>query len=229
MTIEHFEDIYHRACQRKGGKQALESLLQKPLHQDEIAAIPDDRWLAAFTMKVFQCGIQWKVVRDKWPNFESLFFQFRLEPILMQPDEAWEEKARDPGIIRYLPKVMTIPANAQMIFDVRVDHGSFGEWVAQWPKARIVDLWLHLKKHGKRLGGNTGPYALRQMGVDTFLMTYDVEAYLRATKIIDSGKETKRALYAANDAFNQWHAESGRSFTEISQIIAYSSGDLHDH
>ncbi|MZI93738.1 DNA-3-methyladenine glycosylase I [Vibrio sp. CAIM 722] len=225
MTIEKFDSIYQRACERKGSQSALESLLRHPLTKEQIAQIPDDRWLAAFTMKVFQSGIQWKVVADKWPNFEQLFFQFRLEPLLMQPDEAWEEKAQNPGIIRYLPKVMTIPANAQMIFDIRLDHGSFGKWVAQFPQERIVDLWLHLKKHGKRLGGNTGPYALRQLGVDTFLLTHDIEAYLRATKVIDGGKDTKRTLYATNDAFNQWHEESGRSFTEISQIIAYSTGD----
>lgn len=225
MTVEKFDSIYQRAVDRKGGVESLEALRHPALSSEQVANIPDDRWLAAFTMKVFQCGIQWKVVQDKWPNFEALFFQFRLEPLLMQPDEAWEEKAANPGIIRYLPKVMTIPANAQMIFDIRLEHGSFGAWVAQFPKERIVDLWLHLKNHGQRLGGNTGPYALRQLGVDTFLFTQDVEAYLRATKVLEGGKTSKRALYATNDAFAQWHADSGRSLAEISQIIAYSTGD----
>ncbi len=82
-----------------------------------------------------------------------------------------------------------------------------------------------MKKHGSRLGGNTGPYSLRQLGVDTFILSGDVEAYLRSYKIIEGGKETKRSLEAATLAFTHWQQQSGRSLTEISQVIAFSTGD----
>jgi hypothetical protein len=32
-------------------------------------------------------------------------------------------------------------------------------------------------------------------------------------------------MQAANEAFCQWQQESGRSISEISQIIAFSTGD----
>ena len=225
MSLEKFSAIYQRAAERKGGEQALEALLSQPLSRAEIEAIPEDRWLSAFSMKVFQSGISWRVVRNKWPNFEQAFFQFRIEPLLMLSDEQWEQKAQDPAIIRHLTKVMSIPANAQMIYQCRQTHGSFSKMVAQWPQENIIDLWVYLKKHGNRLGGNTGPYTLRQMGVDTFLLTGDVEAYLRNIGVIEGGRDTKRALTATNKAFMTWQQESGRSISEISQIIAYSSGD----
>jgi hypothetical protein len=63
------------------------------------------------------------------------------------------------------------------------------------------------------------------MGADTFIFSTDVEAYLRNTGVIDSAKTTKRAMTAANQAFCQWREESGRSLSEISQIIAYSTGE----
>ncbi|NMS02088.1 DNA-3-methyladenine glycosylase I, partial [Vibrio parahaemolyticus] len=94
-----------------------------------------------------------------------------------------------------------------------------------WPQEKITDLWAYLKKRGNRLGGNTGPYTLRQMGVDTFILSSDVEAYLRNCKIIEGGKDTKKSLDATNKAFVQWQQESGRSLSEISQIIAFSTGD----
>lgn len=225
MTIEKFDSIYQRAAQRKGGKDQLELRLHKPLSREELADIPNDRWLAAFTEKVFQCGISWDVVRKKWPNFEEVFFQFRIQPLLLQPEETWEEKASDPRIIRHLTKVMTVPANAMMINIASLKNGSFGKMIAEWPSDDIIGLWAYLKKNGKRLGGNTGAYALRQMGVDTFIMSSDVEGYLRSCDIVDSGRDTKRAQQAANNAFNQWQKESGRSLSEISQIIAYSCGD----
>ncbi|MFA0439783.1 3-methyladenine DNA glycosylase [Vibrio sp. 10N.286.49.C2] len=223
--MEKFSSIYARAAERKGGEIALESLVNKPLSTSELLAIPDDRWLAAFTMKVFQCGISWQVVRNKWANFEDVFFQFRVDPLLMLSDEHWEQKAQDPRIIRHLTKVMSIPVNAQMIQSARFEHDSFADMVANWPSESMVELWLYLKKHGARLGGNTGPYALRQLGVDTFILSSDVENYLRNTQVIDSGKGTKRALKAANSAFADWQQESGRSLSEISQIIAFGFGD----
>ncbi|MBM7074023.1 DNA-3-methyladenine glycosylase I [Shewanella sp. 202IG2-18] len=225
MTKEKFETIYFRAAERKGGVENLEQLLFKPLSHEEILQIKDDRWLSTFTMKVFQCGISWKVVRNKWDNFEDHFFGFKPELLLMLSDEQWEEKARDPKIIRHLTKVMTIPANAQMLINASYEHGSFSKLLANWPKDNTTELWEYLKKNGKRLGGNTGAYALRQAGVDTFILSSDVEAYLRNTGIIDSGRTTKKAMRAADAAFVKWHQESGRSLTEISQIIAYSSGE----
>jgi len=63
------------------------------------------------------------------------------------------------------------------------------------------------------------------MGVDTFILSTDVESYLRNTGIIDSGRGTKRAMNAANNAFIQWQQESERSISEISQTIAFSCGD----
>ncbi len=225
MAIEKFEAIYQRAAERKGGEAALESMLSIPLSREELAAIPNDRWLSAFSMKVFQSGISWKVVRNKWPNFEELFFNFRIEPLLMLSDEHWDNKSEDKRIIRHHAKVMSIKANAQMIYEASIKHGSFGQMIANWPSEDVTGLWLYLKKHGNRLGGNTGPYTLRQMGVDTFILSGDVEAYLRNCKIIEGGKDTKRSLQATSDAFAQWQAESGRSLTEISQTIAFSTGD----
>ncbi len=225
MHLEKFADIYQRAAERKGGEDQLELLLSPSLSQSEIQSIPNDRWLSAFSMKVFQSGISWKVVRNKWPNFEELFFGFKVEPLLMLSDEQWETKATDKRIIRHLTKVMSIADNARMIHEASIEHGSFGNMVANWPKESITDLWLYMKKHGKRLGGNTGPYALRQMGVDTFILSSDVEAYLRSYKIIEGGRDTKKSLQACNQAFAHWQQESGRSLTHISQVIAFSSGD----
>lgn len=225
MPLEKFADIYQRAAERKGGEAQLEALLATPLSTEAIAAISDDRWLSAFSMKIFQSGISWQVVRNKWPNFEEVFFGFRIEPLLMLSDEQWDEKASDTRIIRHHAKVMSIRENAKMIHSVSTQHGSFGQMVANWPKDDITGLWSFLKKHGSRLGGNTGPYSLRQLGVDTFILSGDVEAYLRNCKVIEGGKETKKSQQAVTLAFAKWQQESGRSLTAISQTIAFSTGD----
>jgi len=175
-----------------------------------------------------------RVVENKWQNFEDSFFNFNIEKVLMMPEEMLERKAADPKIIRNYNKVKTIKANAQMIFDYTSEHSlehslehktSFAQFIADWPSSDIIGLWAFLKKHGQRLGGNTGPYALRLLGKDTFILSSDVEAYLRAQKIIDGGLQSKKSLTAIQAYFNQLQQESGYSLTQLSRLIALSSGD----
>ena len=221
---ESFSTIYQRACERKGGEQALESMLSTPLTAQQIADIPDHRFLAEMTKKVFQSGFVWRVIEQKWPNFETVFFNFDIDKVLLMPDEMLEKKASDARIVRNYKKVVTIRENALMIKDVARKHGSFGQFAATFNASDITELWAYLKKHGARLGGNTGPYMLRAIGVDTFLFSRDVEDYLRKQDIIDGGLSSKKSLVAANAAFASWQKESGRSLQEISAIVAFSWG-----
>lgn len=221
---ESFESIYRRACERKGGEKALEAMLQAPLTKDEIEAISDDRFLAAMTKKVFQSGFVWRVIEQKWTDFETVFFGFDIDKVLLMPDEMLEQKATDKRIVRNYKKVMTVRDNAIMIKDVAREHGSFGKFVASFDASNITSLWEFLKKRGARLGGNTGPYMLRSLGIDTFLFSRDVEDYLRKHDIIDGGLTSKKSLAAANNAFATWQKESGRSLQEISAIVAFSWG-----
>lgn len=222
MTYEPFDHIYQRAVTRFNSESLLQASLATPKTSQELSAIGDDRWLAAFTQKVFQSGMNWQVVRNKWPNFENAFFGFDVEKMLLIHDEMWEEKAKDPSIIRHLGKVMTIRDNAIMMAEVQAKHGSFAHFVAEFPSDNIIELWQYLKKHGARLGGNTGAYTLRIMGKDTFLLSKDVEGYLRHHGIISTGRDTQAALKAAQHAFNYWHEQSGLPYCQISQCIAYS-------
>lgn len=236
MTHESFKSLYQRAADRKGGKSALELLLGKRIlgkkllddnpAEQSIAQLTDDRVLAAFTKQIFKSGFVWRVVENKWPDFEEHFFNFNIEKMLMMPEEMLERKAADPKIIRNYNKVKTIKANAQMIFDVTLDKKiSFAQFIHDWPSEDIIGLWTYLKKHGQRLGGNTGPYALRLLGKDTFILSSDVEAYLRAQQVIDGGLQSKKSLTAIQAYFNKLQSESGYSLTQLSRLIAFASGD----
>ena len=144
----------------------------------------------------------------------------------MMPEEMLERKAADPKIIRNYTKVKTIKANAQMMFDITLDKKmSFAQFINDWPSNDIIGLWAFLKKHGQRLGGNTGPYALRLLGKDTFILSSDVEAYLRAKKVIDGGLQSKKSLSAIQAFFNDLQKQSGYSLTQLSRLIAFASGD----
>lgn len=225
QNLEKFNAIYQRACERKGGPQALLATIDKPLANHKLSQIGDDRFLAEFSKKVFQSGFVWRVVRNKWPDFERVFFDFNIEKILLIPDEMLEKKATDPSIIRNYIKVKTIRDNAIMIDSVAREHGSFAKFVAHWPSEDIIGLWAFLKKHGARLGGNTGPYGLRAMGKDTFLLSNDVTGYFTQRSIISGSAQSKRSLTTIQQCFNELQQQSGRSLQEISMILSKSVGD----
>jgi len=233
--METFKKIYARACERKGGEHALALLLGKRIlgkklvddnaTEQSVAQLSDDRILSAFTKQIFKSGFVWRVVENKWQDFEEVFFNFNIEKILMMPEEMLEQKASNPKIIRNYNKVKTIKANAHMIFEQQQKGKFFAQFIADWPSSDIIGLWAYLKKHGQRLGGNTGPYALRLLGKDTFILSSDVEAHLRAQNIIDGGLQSKKSLTAIQTYFNQLQQDSGYSLTQLSRLIAFAHGD----
>jgi len=87
-----------------------------------------------------------------------------------------------------------------------------------------VGLLALLKTRGSRLGGNTGQYFLRFMGVDGFVLSRDVIARLVAEGIVDRAPASQKTMAAVQEAFNAWQAESTRSLTEISRVLAMSIG-----
>ena len=224
--MPRFEQIYSMAAQRKGGEKTLDLMLIKPQSVENLAALPDSDYLSAFCKKIFQSGFVWRVVEHKWKNFEDVFWDFDIDKLLLMPDDMLERKAADPKIIRNFRKVRAIRENAQMIDETRrTQQSTFAEFIARWPKQDMVGLWLYLKKHGSRLGGNTGPYALRALGVDTFLLTRDVEGFLRLHNIVDSGIGSLRALYAAQNFFVELQQQSGLSLCELSKLVSYCFGE----
>lgn len=223
--MTRFEPIYTRAVERKGGETALKALLPKTKTPRQLATLGDDRYLAEMTKCIFRAGFVWKVIENKWPAFEEVFHGFNPAGMAALPDEALEAIARNPAIVRNYRKVATVRENAWLINDIQAEHGSFGNFIAQWPSSDIIGLWALLKKRGSRLGGNTGPYFLRSMGKDTFLLSQDVIACLANHKVIDNHKaSSKRDQQQIQAAFNQWHEETGLPYSALSRIAACAIG-----
>lgn len=225
MKKPNYKTLFERACERKGGEAAVEELLPSPASHRKLSRLSSDRYLAEFTRKIFQSGFVWRVVNQKWDGFEEVFWNFDVERLVMMPDDMLERKAQDTKIIRNHSKVKTVRENAVMIAETeRREDKRFGRFIADWPAEDVVGLWLYLKKHGSRLGGNTGPYALRELGVDTFMLTQDIEGFLRSYKIIEGGLSSKKSLLATQAFFNDLRAESGRSLSELSRLVAMGFG-----
>jgi len=219
-----FQNIYDRAADSKGGSAELEKLLQTPKSKSELEATPDDRYLAGMTKCVFQAGFSWKVVEQKWDGFEAAFLGFEPRRVVALNDEDLDGLMHNTAIIRNGQKILATRDNARFVLDLIEEHGSAGSFFANWPTDDIIGLWALLKKRGSRLGGASGQYFLRFAGIDTPIMSRDVVAALIGEGVVDKNPTSQRDLKAVQDAFNEWQAESGRSLTEISRVLANSVG-----
>src|SRR5258708_3998707 len=92
-----------------------------------------DRWLAQMTRCIFQAGFVWRVVDQKWNDFEDVFFGFPPQKIVMLSPEQIDRKACNSRIIRNRQKVLSVQANAQFILDIEREHGTFGAFIGGWP------------------------------------------------------------------------------------------------
>ena len=222
--METFAAIYQRAAARKGGEQTLETLLTPVKGQSDLSKIHDADVLAEMTKCVFRSGFVWKVIEAKWPGFEAAFSDFDVMHCAMLADEDLEALQGNTNIVRHGKKIASVRANAQYILDVRADHGSFQNFLTEWPNDDFVGLWEHLKKNGSRLGGQTGRYFLRFIGYDTPIFSKDVVAALVQADVVDKEPTSKKAQLTTQEAFVAWQQESGRSFKEISRVLAMSTG-----
>ncbi|MBD1391410.1 DNA-3-methyladenine glycosylase I [Neiella sp. HB171785] len=222
--MEHFSQTLARAAERKGGEQNLFNLVSAPLPEQQLLAQTDDRCLAIMTKVVFQSGFSWRVIEQKWQGFEDAFWQFDPHKLVLLDDSHIERLMNDTRIVRNGQKIKTVPLNAQFVLDTANDHGSFARFIAQWPVDDITGLWLHLKQHGARLGGNSASFVLRRMGKDTFVLSRDVTAHLIAQGVIDKPVTSKTALKQVQHAFNTWQQQVALPMTQLSQIIGLSVG-----
>ncbi len=224
-ALTPFQAIFDRAAARKGGAGALEAMLGSPKPDDELAAIPGDRWLSMMSRVIFATGLNWQVVENKWDGIEEAYEGFDTARMAMMSDDDLDRLLRDARIIRQGAKILSVRDNAIFLNDLAKEHGSAGRFFAGWPGGDFVGLLDLMKQRGARLGGSTGGYFLRRMGVDSIFFSKDVGAALMREGVVDRPPTSKRAMRAAQDAFNIWREESGRPLMQIGQVLAMSVGE----
>lgn len=221
-----FQDIYAEAAARKGGEAALEALLteHKPKSRAELAALPDDRWLAQMSKCVFQAGFNWKVIEAKWAGFETAFLRFEPPINAAMSDDEFDAHLKDAGIIRNARKILSVRDNAAFLVDLAAEHGSAAAFFAAWPDEDFAGLLEVMKKRAARLSGETAMRFFRFMGKPSFITTRDVTAALIGAGVIAKPPSGARDFQLVQDAFNTWARQSGRDLTTISRVLALSTG-----
>ncbi len=86
-------------------------------------------YLEVMSKAIFQTGISWKVVENKWPGIHDAFrgFDHRLVASLTEAELA--DLSADPRVIRNRRKIEAIVDNARTMLDLEEQHGSFKNYL----------------------------------------------------------------------------------------------------
>lgn len=224
--MKGFQSIHERALARKGGEAGLQELLPQVLTRDEIAAIPDSRFLSMMAKGINQAGFHWQVIENKWPQFEEAFFGFDVEKLAFLSDQAWDAYLTDQRVVRNWQKIEAVYKNAIFMRELAQQHSSAARFFADWEHDDQLGLTQYLKKNGSRLGGMTGMIFLRRMGKDIYLLSRDVVLALQHAGLEIADQPTSlKDLKAIQSCFTQWHHETNIPYSHLSKIAAYSVGE----
>lgn len=218
-----FDQLYQTAILHKSGEQHVNNYLPSVKSSVELAQAGDDFYLSTMCRRIFRAGLKHSMVDARWPAFEQAFFGFDPLRCAMLSDEEMEAHMKNAALIRHFGKMKAIRDNAGFVMRTSEQAGSFGRWLAEWPADNLVGLWQYLKKQGSQLGGMSGPYFLRMVGKDTFLLTRDVVAVLIAHGAISKAPTSIRDQRAAEKVFLEWQQQCGRPLAEISRIVSYTA------
>ena len=126
----------------------------------------DDGYMEELTKAIFQAGFSWRVIRDKWPNFQEAFDDFHVETVAGYGQPDVERLVSDTGIVRNRRKIEATIHNARIMWDLSQQHGSFHAYLRSLDGMDYAGWRKELSKQFKNLGPT---------GVFVFLWCVDEE------------------------------------------------------
>ena len=117
-------------------------------------SIQDDNELfERLILEINQAGLNWTTILNKQENFKKAFHNFQIKKVASYKDKDRQRLLNDAGIIRNRLKIDAAIHNANVIFELRRDFGSFKNWLdSHHPKSK--EEWVKLfKKNFKFTGG----------------------------------------------------------------------------
>ncbi len=96
------------------------------------------RFFELFLLETFQAGLSWLTILRKRENFRAAFDDFDARKIARYDEEKIQTLLADPGIIRCRRKIEGAIANANIVLDIRREHGSFCNYIWGFTNGRVV-------------------------------------------------------------------------------------------
>jgi DNA-3-methyladenine glycosylase I len=125
----------------------------------------DNAYFENMSRCVFQAGLSWRLIADKWPNFQRAFDDFDVRKVAGYGPDDIARLGQDAGIIRNKPKILATIGNAREFERVAAEAGSFQGWLDGIDEANNYDLVVkRLMARFMRVGPSTAHIFLWSVG-----------------------------------------------------------------
>jgi len=143
----------------------------------------DREYFENMTRCIFQGGLNWQMIANKWPNFREAFNGFDIDKVAAYGPDDVARLRGDEGIIRNRQKIEATIRNAEEFKRIAAEHGSFQNWLDSLDKGSNYDYVVkRLKSRFKRVGPGTAHIFLWSVGEP---IEYDESVHSRRpTKIV---------------------------------------------
>jgi DNA-3-methyladenine glycosylase I len=140
----------------------------------------DEAYFENMTRCIFQAGLNWQIISNKWPDFRRVFKNFDFRKVAVFGVEDVNILLEDPKIIRNRRKILATINNAGEFERIAEKEGSFQRWLDGFDKSNNYDVVVkRLKSHFKHVGPSTAHIFLWSVGED---IKYDPAVHPRKPK-----------------------------------------------
>jgi len=126
-----------------------------------------DAYFENMTHVIFQAGLSWKMIEQKWPNFRKAFNNFSIDRIAGFKEDDIKRLMTDSSIVRNRKKILATVHNAKQFQKIRKEFGSFQLYLDRLDKSKNYSLVIkELSKIFKHLGPSSARIFLYSVGED---------------------------------------------------------------
>ena len=127
----------------------------------------DSAYFENMTRCIFQAGLSWRTVSDKWPAFQRAFSGFDVSRVAEYGAGDISRLMGDAGIIRNRRKILAAISNAREFERIAAEHGGFRRWLDSLDKSNNYDAVLkRLSSTFRHVGPTTAHIFLYSVGED---------------------------------------------------------------
>ena len=125
----------------------------------------DDAYFENMCRVIFQAGLNWNVIENKWSNFRKAFHDFSIDNVAKFDNSDIEHLMKNEGIVRNRAKIESVVQNAAHMKDIKKRFGSFQSYLDSLDKSSNYVLVIEeLSKQFKRLGPSSASIFLYSVG-----------------------------------------------------------------
>lgn len=123
----------------------------------------DRAYFRNLTHCIFQAGLKWRTIDNKWPNFLKAFHNFDILQVAAFGSEDINRLTEDKGIVRNRAKILATINNAQEFKRIASEHGSFKNWLESVDKSNnyacVIEQLVSRFKHVGKTTANIFLYS----------------------------------------------------------------------